>query len=168
MLGPKAPIRQEKIHRQGLSSCVKSLLKSTQDRKGEGRPVETLVFYGNAGQGHGSRIKGHDRRNTNKMQECLKRTSTMVSTNEYLSSKLCCLCDSRMVHSERKKGGTNLGVVVCIKRQCPGWKNGFAARGRDQNAAINIAKIGLYEKVMNTPYPSFSPTLQPQQQLQQH
>ncbi|KAI8339571.1 hypothetical protein BC941DRAFT_349884 [Chlamydoabsidia padenii] len=117
------------------------------------------MFYGDAGQGHGSRIKGYQRRSTAKLQQFLEEKATVHETNECLTSKLCCLCDSRVVHPLRRDSTKlNSGIVVCINSDCIGRKNGFASRGRDQNAAINILKKGIYKMAINIDYPAFTPS----------
>ncbi|KAI8330326.1 hypothetical protein BC941DRAFT_440858, partial [Chlamydoabsidia padenii] len=81
--------------------------------KGEKITAPTTIYYGDAGRGFGSRIHGQERRSTDRLQMALysKSNTKLIDTNEYLSSKLCCLCDSRVQHPKRRNGRANLGVV---------------------------------------------------------
>jgi hypothetical protein len=130
------------------------------DTKGKARAAATKttcqVFYGNAGRGFGSIIKGHTYRSTDKIQASLQARCRPLQTDEYLPSRLCCFCDQRVVHPGRKNERTNTGAVTCINSNCFSRKNGFASRGRDLNAAVNILKIGLYLQATGNSYPAFS------------
>ncbi|KAI8335976.1 hypothetical protein BC941DRAFT_471939 [Chlamydoabsidia padenii] len=101
--------------------------------KGKTVAPHCTVFYGDTGCGFGTKIKGRIKRSTERLQLHLKSKSDVISTKEYLSSKLCCFCDSPVKH-------------------------GFSLRGRDKNAAVNILKIALYKTAISGDYPAFSAT----------
>ncbi|KAI8329648.1 hypothetical protein BC941DRAFT_442473 [Chlamydoabsidia padenii] len=94
--------------------------KPTMQGKGKGKgkkiTAPTTIYYGDAGRGFGSRIHGQERRSTDRLQMALysKLNTKLINTNEYLSSKLCCLCDSRDQHPKRRNGRANLGVKAWI------------------------------------------------------
>ncbi|KAI8342841.1 hypothetical protein BC941DRAFT_499197 [Chlamydoabsidia padenii] len=121
--------------------------------KGKGKKITapTTIHNGDDGRGFGSKIHGQERRSTDRLQMALysKSNTKLINTNEYLSSKLCCLCDSRVQHPKRRNGRANLGVVHCINPDCFGRKHGYSLRGRDANAAINIIKIGIHLAATN-------------------
>ncbi|KAI8328632.1 hypothetical protein BC941DRAFT_444561, partial [Chlamydoabsidia padenii] len=83
--------------------------------KGKGKKITApiTIYYGDAGRGFGSRIHGQKRRSTDRLQMALysKLHTKLIDTNKYLSSKLCCLCDSRVQHPKRRNGRSNLGVI---------------------------------------------------------
>ncbi|KAI8328568.1 hypothetical protein BC941DRAFT_519206 [Chlamydoabsidia padenii] len=116
---------------------------------------DTFIFYGDAGRGFGSRIKGSDKRSTQSLQHNLKHLCTLIGTNEYLS-KWCCFCDSRLQHPQKANNKTNLGIVYCINKDCFSRQQDYSTRGRDNNAAINILKTGLYKEITLMDYPVFS------------
>ncbi|KAI8328439.1 hypothetical protein BC941DRAFT_519276 [Chlamydoabsidia padenii] len=148
-----------------VESLKKAVKRSGQDvkkgkaaEKGKAVTPHCTVFYGDAGRGFGTRIKGHIKRSTERLQLHSKSKCDLISTSEYLSSKLCCLCDSPVQYPKRRNGHINLGVVQYINPDCFGRKHGFSLRGHDKNAAVNILKIGLYRAVIQNNYPAFSAT----------
>ncbi|KAI8329737.1 hypothetical protein BC941DRAFT_476107 [Chlamydoabsidia padenii] len=143
----------ERFNGKAYASVAKALIRNPVDLKLKARQVKPVVFYGDAGQGHGSRIKGYQRRSTTKLQQSLKEKATVHETNKYLTSKLGCLCNSRVAHLRRRDSTKlNSGIMVCINSDCIG----FSLRGRDQNAAINILKKGIYKMATNIDYPVFT------------
>ncbi|KAI8330646.1 hypothetical protein BC941DRAFT_475509 [Chlamydoabsidia padenii] len=129
---------------------------SGQDvEKGKAVAPHCMVFYGDAGRGFGTRIKGHIKKSTKRLQLHLKSKCDVISTSECLSLKLCCLCNNPVQHPKQRTGR----VVQHINPGCFGRKHGFSLHGRDKNAAVNILKIGLYKAVIQNNYPAFSATL---------
>ncbi|SAM03797.1 hypothetical protein [Absidia glauca] len=116
-----------------------------------------VVFFGDAGRGYGSTIKGHIRRSPDKLLAHLKERTTVIATNEYLSSKLCCFCNTRVLHPNKPSGKQNLGVVNCINPDCYSRTSGCSSRSRDKNAAINMITIGLHKEITGMHHPTFSP-----------
>jgi hypothetical protein len=117
------------------------------------------VYYGDAGQGHGSRIGGYIRRSTKLLQDSMPLNSNITHTSEYLTSKLCSICHKRVVHPKKGLSGkVNQGTVTCINPVCLGRQTGYASRGRDKNAAINIMVNGIYRSVTGVYHPSFATT----------
>ncbi|KAI8344864.1 hypothetical protein BC941DRAFT_465068 [Chlamydoabsidia padenii] len=123
---------------------------------GKEKAASCTIFYGDSGRGYGSRIKGHSKRSTERLQHGLKEMCDLISTKEYLASKLCCLCDSRVMHPQRRNGRANLGVVQCINPDCFERKHRVSLRSRENNAAVNILKIGMYQGATGGEYPAFS------------
>ncbi|KAI8333984.1 hypothetical protein BC941DRAFT_473212 [Chlamydoabsidia padenii] len=148
----------ERFNEKAYASAAKALVRNPEDLKLKPRQVKPVVIYGDSGQGHGSRIEEYQLQNTTKLQHSVKEKAKVYETNEYLTSKLCCLCDSRVVHPRRRNSTKlNSEIVVCINSNCIGRKNGFASRGRDQHAAINILKKEIYKMATNIDYPAFTP-----------
>ncbi|KAI8333457.1 hypothetical protein BC941DRAFT_473650 [Chlamydoabsidia padenii] len=110
--------------------AAKALIRNPMDLKLKPRQVEPVVFYGDAGQGYGSRIKGYQRQSTTKLQLFFEEKATIHETNEYLTLKLRCLCDSQVVHP-RRRDSTKLNS--------------------------GIAK-GTYKMAINIDYPAFTPS----------
>ncbi|KAI8339995.1 hypothetical protein BC941DRAFT_468274 [Chlamydoabsidia padenii] len=148
----------ERFNGKAYESAANAFIQNPVDSKFTPHQAKPVVFYGDAGQGHGSRIKGYQRQSITKLQQSLKEKATVHKTNEYLTSKLCCVCDSRVVNPRQwDSTKLNSGIVVCINSDCIGRKNGFASRGWEQNTAINILKKGVYEAATNIDYPAFTP-----------
>ncbi|KAI8080020.1 uncharacterized protein BX664DRAFT_207078 [Halteromyces radiatus] len=134
--------------RTRLCQTEKAYAKSAKSLLGG---QKAICFYGDAGRGYGSRIGGHTRGSHDVFIGKLSEKATVVSIDEYRSSKLCAFCHMPIIHpvktnKDKSKKITNLGTVVCINPDCISRKNGYAARGRDENASINIAMIG-YEQL---------------------
>ena len=88
------------------------------------------------------------KRSTDILQKSLSSRSTVLSTTEYRSSKLYCICDEPIVHPKKNNGKVN--------PDCIGHQNLYAIKSRDTNAAVNILKIGLYKMITKDNHPSFS------------
>ncbi|ORE11293.1 hypothetical protein BCV72DRAFT_301127 [Rhizopus microsporus var. microsporus] len=86
----------------------------------------------------------------------LQPLSTVISTTEYQSSKLCCICDEPIVHSKKSNGKVNFGAVLCANPDYIGRQHLYAIRSRDTNAGVDILKTGLYKMIKNDDHPSFS------------
>ncbi|GJJ74279.1 hypothetical protein EMPS_06637 [Entomortierella parvispora] len=111
--------------------------------------VMPLMLHGAAGSGVGSRLKGHSKMGGNKIPEKHLRYTPVLKTNEHKSSQLCPFCFSqiRLVRARRNKNGVMRlvrvhGAIQCTNPDCPSFKVGYADRGRDTNAAVNIALAG--------------------------
>lgn len=108
--------------------------------------VRTVVAYGAAGSGIGSRIGGHLRWGGAWIREQLLRQGVLILlTDEYNTSKTCVFCSQRLEQSRsRRLIGVELrlkpvhGSVRCHNPLCPAVKAGYATRGRDGNAGIGI------------------------------
>ena len=117
---------------------------------------KNVVFYGGSGRGHGSWIKGYEKRSTCILRKPLSSRSTVISTTEHRSSKLCCIYEEPIVHPKKNNEKVNLGAVLCVNPDCIGRWHSYAIRSRDTNAAVNIMKTGLYKMITNDDHPSFS------------
>ncbi|KAI8334229.1 hypothetical protein BC941DRAFT_101355 [Chlamydoabsidia padenii] len=108
------------------ASARASARASASAKKGKGKQItsSTSIYYGDAGRGFGSRIRGQEGRSTYWLQMTLysKSKSKLIDTKEYLSSKLCCLFDTRVEYPKRRNGRSNFGVVKCINPDCYGKK----------------------------------------------
>jgi hypothetical protein len=100
-------------------------------------------------QGVNSPIKGHSRRGTKKIREQHRIYGHVGLTNEYNTSKTCPYCFSKVVlHQARRivNGKEQIvrlnGAIECVHPQCPARTIGYTTRGRDANAAANIALSG--------------------------
>ncbi|KAI8330713.1 hypothetical protein BC941DRAFT_475350 [Chlamydoabsidia padenii] len=101
----------ERFNGKAYASVAKALIRNPVELKLKPRQAKPIVFYGDTGQGYGSKIKEYQRQSTTKLQPSLKEKATVHD----LTSKLCCLCDSRAVHPRRWDSTTlNSGIVVCI------------------------------------------------------
>lgn len=90
------------------------------------------------------------------------KTCDVIKTDEYLSTKLCSICGSRLWHPYKvsnsgsgNKKKKNLGLVKCINPNCIERLCGNTIRGRDSNAATNIRMIGLHKLVTGKHLPLF-------------
>ena len=125
----------------------------------------TVIAYGSAGSGVGSRIGGHLRWGGNWMREELLRQGLVVAlTDEYCTTKTCVYCFERLrLQKSRRLVGTEIktktvhGSVVCVNPQCPAVQAGYATRPRDTNAAVGIllsaASVMLKEDEDAAPWP---------------
>jgi hypothetical protein len=100
-------------------------------------------------QGINSTIKGHCRRGMRKLREQHRVYGHVGITNEYNTSKTCPYCFSRVIlhRARRMVGGVEKvvrlnGAVECVHPQCPARRIKYTTRGRDANAAANIALSG--------------------------
>ena len=100
-----------------------------------------VVFYSDSGRENGSWIKGYEKRSTYILQKSLSSRPTVLSTTEYLSSKLCCICNEPFVHPKKNNGKVNLGAVLHVNPDCIGRQNSYAIKSRDTNAAVDILKL---------------------------
>ncbi|KAI8344814.1 hypothetical protein BC941DRAFT_465023 [Chlamydoabsidia padenii] len=73
----------ERFNNKAYASAAKASIRNPVDPKCKPRHVKSVVFYGDAGQVHGSRIKGYRRQSTTKLQQSLKEKATVHETNEY-------------------------------------------------------------------------------------
>lgn len=111
-----------------------------------------VVLLGGAGSGVGSRFKGHSRMGGNKLAAQLVHDGCVLAvTNEYRTSQLCAFCHQQVRHprlrvvvNDKYKIISDQGAVYCTNPACASVRHGFAARGRDQNACINIAINGAH------------------------
>ena len=106
----------------------------------------TVLAYGTAGSGAGSRIHGHVRWGGKWLREQLLRQDVVVVvTDEFCTSKTCTSCfqrlqlqkSRRLVGGQIKTRAVN-GAVVCPNPLCPAVRAGYATRPRDSNAALGI------------------------------
>ncbi|KAI8341520.1 hypothetical protein BC941DRAFT_467575 [Chlamydoabsidia padenii] len=74
----------ERFNNKAYASAAKALIRNPVDPKFQSHQVKPVVFYGDAGQGHGLRIKGYQRRSTTKLQKSLKGKATVHETNDIL------------------------------------------------------------------------------------
>ncbi|KAI8343540.1 hypothetical protein BC941DRAFT_465701 [Chlamydoabsidia padenii] len=58
----------ERFNARAYASAAKALIRNLEDLKLKPRQVKPVVLYWNAGQGHGSRIKGYQHQSTSKLQ----------------------------------------------------------------------------------------------------
>ena len=100
-------------------------------------------------QGANSPIKGHSRRGTKKIREQHRVYGHVGITNEYNTSKTCPYCFSKVVlhQAHRTVNGREQivrlnGAIECVHPRCPARKLKYTTRGRDANAAANIALSG--------------------------
>lgn len=100
-------------------------------------------------QGVNSPIKGHSRRGMKKIREQHRDYGHIGITNEYNTSKTCPFCFSRVVlhRARRIVDGKKLvvrlnGAIECVHPRCPARRLKYTTRGRDANAAANIALSG--------------------------
>ncbi|GJJ78521.1 hypothetical protein EMPS_10880 [Entomortierella parvispora] len=129
--------------------------------------VIPLFFHGAAGMGVGSRLKGNCRMGGNEIPRRHKNHGPVGKTNEHNSSKTCPFCfrPIRLARGRRMKKGTMKlvrlnGAVECTNPECISHRCGYTIRGRDQNAALNIAVAGYTQLTTTerTTLPPFSTT----------
>ncbi|KAI8097644.1 uncharacterized protein BX664DRAFT_326896 [Halteromyces radiatus] len=109
--------------------------------------VDLKFFYGAAGRGTGSRIKGFLRRSHIDVIATIEQQSKVFITDEYRTTKLCCLCHHVVNHPRKQSGKLNLGTVICVNPECIGKKFGCIARSRDANASMNMIMSGLQQEL---------------------
>jgi hypothetical protein len=101
-------------------------------------------------QGVNCGLKGHARRGMKKIRQQHSIHGHVGTTDEFNTSKTCPFCFSRVVlHRARrtvdgveKKVVRLNGAVECVHPTCPARKLHYTTRGRDTNAAANIALSG--------------------------
>lgn len=123
--------------------------------------LKFVYYYGHAGRGTNSRIKGFLRRGHTGLIKSLGENSDVYITNEYLTTKLCCLCHQPTTHPPKQNGKTNLGTVICTNPKCNGKRYGCIARSRDANAAMNRIVTGVHQQYLGSPPAAFSPSSSP-------
>ena len=94
-------------------------------------------------------IKGHSLRGTKKIWEQHHIYGHVGITNEYNTSKTCLYCFSKIVlhKTHRIVDGVEKvvrlsGAIECVHHWCSSRKIKYTTRGRDVNAAANIALFG--------------------------
>jgi hypothetical protein len=112
-------------------------------------PKPALIHCVGHWQGINSCIKGHSRRGMKKIRAQHRVYGNVAIVNEFNSSKTCPFCFSKVVlhRARRIVGGTERvvrlhGAIECIHPQCPAKRINYTTRGRDANAAANIALSG--------------------------
>ncbi|KAF9979050.1 hypothetical protein BGZ75_009846 [Mortierella antarctica] len=107
------------------------------------RNTVTVLAYGAAGSGAGSRIGGHLR--WGGKWQFLRQGVVVIVVDEYCTSITCTHCFQRLrLQKSRRLQGSNIkakavnGGVVCVNPLCPDVRAGYASRPRDSNAALNI------------------------------
>jgi hypothetical protein len=114
-----------------------------------GKPAPTIIHCFGRWQSTNSPIKGYSRRSTKKIREQHRAYGYVGLTDEYNTSKVCPYCFSkvilhrahRIVNGMKKIVHLN-GAIECVNPQCPARRIGYTTRGRDANAAANIALSG--------------------------
>jgi len=106
----------------------------------------SIIAYGAAGTGVGSRIGGNLRWGGNWLRRLLLQLDmVVVLTDEYNTTRMCVYCHHRMeeakstrlVGAETKTRSTR-GSMCCLNPDCQAVKKGYAMRPRDSNAAVGI------------------------------
>jgi hypothetical protein len=164
--GCKTHHRPELVPDNSHPSNRRLVLKHVQGCP-KSRPVVIPLFlHGAAGTGAGSRLKGNNRMGGNSIPHRHMRFGPVCKTNEHNSSKTCPFCFElvRLVRAKRqKKGKTRIvrvnGAVECTNNRCVSYRAGYCIRGRDANAALNIAIAGYSQLVSQRrdTLPPFSP-----------
>ncbi|KAK3823171.1 MAG: hypothetical protein J3Q66DRAFT_331003 [Benniella sp.] len=106
----------------------------------------TVIAYGAAGTGIGSRIGGSLRWGGHWLRLGLLRLNTVVAlTDEYNTTRMCIFCYHRMQEATSTRlVGTELktrtvhGSMCCHNPDCEAVRCGYAMRPRDSNAAVGI------------------------------
>ncbi|KAG0379404.1 hypothetical protein BGX24_000569 [Mortierella sp. AD032] len=98
----------------------------------------------------GSRLGGHLKYGGKKVIETYALSVPVLMTDENMTSKVCLLCFAilRLVKELRLVNGieklvTINGAVQCDNPDCESVRTGYARRGRDSNACVNIALAGF-------------------------
>jgi len=114
-----------------------------------GELIPSVIHCFGHWQGINSPIKGHFRRGTKKIREQHRVHGYVGITNEYNTSKTCPFCFSKVVlHRTRRiiDGREQIvhlnGAIECVHPRCPARRIKYTTRGRDANAAANIALSG--------------------------
>jgi len=112
-------------------------------------PAPALIHCIGHWQGIDSFIKGHSQRGMKRIWAQHRVYGNVAITNEYNSSKTCLFCFSKVIlHRARRIVGKNErvvrlhGAIECVHPQCPARRIKYTTRGRDANAAANIALSG--------------------------
>ena len=139
-----------------VKNCPRSLPK-----------VIPLFLHGAAGMGVGSRLKGNAKMGGNKIPQRHMHHGPVCKTNEHNSSKTCPFCfkPTRLARARRMREGKMKlvrlnGAVECTNSQCISHRCGYTIRGRDNNAALNIAIAGYFQLTSTdrTALPPFTTT----------
>ena len=114
-----------------------------------GEQVPTVIHCFGHWQCKNTFIKGHSLRGTKKIREQHRIYGHVGITNEYNTSKTCPYCFSKVVlHKARRvfdgveKVVRLNGAIECVHPWCPSRRIKYTTRGRDVNAAANIALSG--------------------------
>lgn len=155
---PSCPTRKRLVLRH-VKNCPKTLPR-----------VMPLFLHGAAGMGVGSRLKGNCKMGGNHIPHRHMHHGPVCKTNENNSSKKCPFCFKllRLARARRiKKGIMKLvrvnGAVECTNPKCISYRCGYTIRGRDANAAMNIAISGYSQLTSadRSTLPPFSTTGRP-------
>lgn len=112
-------------------------------------PKPALIHFIGHWQGINSCISGHSRRGMKPIRAQHRIYGHVAITNEHNTSKTCPFCFSKIIlHRARRNvdGKERIvrlhGAVECVHPQCPARRVNYTTRGRDTNAAANIALSG--------------------------
>ena len=112
-------------------------------------PAPALIHCIGHWQGINSFIKGHSRRGMKRIRAQHRVYGNVAITNEHNSSKTCPFCFSKVIlHRARRIVRENErvvrlhGAIECVHPKCPARRIKYTTRGRDANAAANIALSG--------------------------
>jgi hypothetical protein len=112
-------------------------------------PIPAVIHCFGHWQNMNNPIKGHSQRGTRKIRGQHRAHGHVGIVNEYNTSKVCSFCFSKVVlHKARRLiGGKEKvvrlnGAVECVHPWCPAKMANYTTRGRDANAAANIALSG--------------------------
>ncbi|KAF7726709.1 hypothetical protein EC973_008483 [Apophysomyces ossiformis] len=153
--------RTQYIYTQKAYATVASNERNFLNGSGKKTNV-LLMMIGSVGTGVCSPIRGHCRRGGKQLREQHLQQTSVGMTNEFRSSQLCPYCYQVLSHLNKKKDGyikKNFGTVICTNSECISVKKGYGSRGRDQNAALNIAVAGtsaLFSE-RHEPFQEFNP-----------
>jgi len=108
--------------------------------------IVTIIAYGAAGTGVGSRIGGSLRWGGPWLRlGLLQLDMVVVLTDEYNTTRMCIYCHHRMEEAKstrlvgaETKTRTTHGSMCCLNPKCEAVKKGYAMRPRDSNAAVGI------------------------------
>ncbi|KAG9067605.1 hypothetical protein KI688_012390 [Linnemannia hyalina] len=139
-----------KCGRHHLPIRVGRALTYPQECPRDALPIIPIMFVGTAGIGTGSRIGGHLKYGGKKVVERHALSVPVLMTDENMTSKVCSLCfailrlvkELRLVNEVEKLVTIN-GAVQCENPNCESVRAGYARRGRDSNACVNIALAGF-------------------------
>jgi hypothetical protein len=137
------------------------LILEHHGKNGGGSDVQLKYYYGDAGRGTQSRMKGFLRRGHSSIIETLAQESDVFITDEYRTTKLCCLCNQPVSHPKKQDGKKNLGTVICVNPGCIGKRYGCIARSRDANASMNRILSGIFQQLLGSAPSAFSRSLSP-------
>ncbi|KAG9071055.1 hypothetical protein KI688_008598 [Linnemannia hyalina] len=139
-----------KCGRHHLPIRVGRALTYPQECPRDALPIIPIMFVGTAGIGTGSRIGGHLKYGGKKVVEQHALSVPVLMTDENMTSKVCPFCfailrlvkELRLVNGVEKLVTIN-GAVQCENPNCESVRAGYARRGRDSNACVNIALAGF-------------------------